>query len=148
MEPVTDHLNTEPATDHLNTEAVTSAGRMEIWHHDYNLDKKDNLATVPAIPAVFGIFAIVHGQPVNCRFIGSSDNLQAAVKELFENPPGANLKKFMQGPWIQLLVYEPMPGADAAVRQKAEEDWTTRHQPAIDENGGYPGYYSNGKKDL
>jgi len=117
----------------------------EIWHKDYNLDKKDNLSQLPHEAAVFGVFAIVHDQPVNCRYIGSTDDLQSAIKALFEEPPGPGLKKFMQGPWIQLLSFELMPGATVEERQKVREEWTRKYQPAIDEDGGYPGYYGNGK---
>ena len=45
---------------------------LTIYHKDYNLDKKDNLEEVPESPAVFGIFAIIHEKPVNCRYIGEA----------------------------------------------------------------------------
>lgn len=110
--------------------------QLTVYHKDYNLDKKDNLDSVPEKPAVFGIFAIIHEKPVHCRYVGQADNLRAAVKDLFENPPTDGLKEYMQGPWIQMLVYEEMESEDD--RKKAVEDWTKEHDPKCDEKGEYP----------
>ncbi|MCP4157186.1 MAG: hypothetical protein GY757_56265 [bacterium] len=112
------------------------AENLEIFHKEYNLDKKDNLDTLPEEAAVFGIFAIIHEKPVHCRFIGESDNLQKAVRDLYENPEGEGFKKFMQGPWIQMLSYELTAEEDA--RKKAVEDWTKEHTPKCDDDGEYP----------
>ncbi len=109
---------------------------LEIFHKDYNLDKKDNLDTLPEGGAVFGIFAIIHEKPVHCRYIGETDNLQKAVRELFENPGDEGFAKFMQGPWIQMLSYELMEDADE--RKKAADEWTKKHTPKCDEKGEYP----------
>jgi len=107
-----------------------------VYHKDYNLDKKDNLADIPAEAAVFGIFAIIHEKPVNCRYIGETENLQQAVRDLFEKPEGEGMTKYMQGPWIKMMLYEKM--ADAEARKKAVEDWTKEHKPKIDDQGEYP----------
>jgi len=112
--------------------------QLEIFHKDYNLDKKDNLETLPEEAAVFGIFAIIHEKPVHCRYIGEAANLRAKVKDLFENPGDEGFAKFMQGPWIQMLVYELMPDASEDDRKKAAEDWTKKHEPKCDEKGEYP----------
>jgi hypothetical protein len=122
-------------------EAVRTLTGLEIWHRDYNLAAKDNLHELPAAEAVFGIFGIVHGQPVNCRYVAQATNLQQAVKELFENPPEGGMKKFMQGAWIQMLQYELMPGSSVAEREKVAAEWALRQKPNIDEDGDYPGYY-------
>ena len=122
-------------------ETMTQPVQLEVWHARFNLDGKDNLQELPQESAVFGIFGIVHEAPVNCRYVASTDNLQQAVRELFENPPGKGMEKFMQGPWIQMLVYELMPGAPAHVMQQAAQEWQEKHQPKIDEEGEYPGYY-------
>jgi hypothetical protein len=110
----------------------------EIFHKEYNLDKKDNLDTLPEGEAVFGIFAIVHEKPVHCRYVGQAANLQKAVRELFEKPEGEGFAKFMQGPWIQMLVYELMPDSSEEDRLKAVEEWTKTHEPKCDEKGEYP----------
>lgn len=110
--------------------------QLTVYHKDYNLDKKDNLDSIPEKPAVFGIFAIIHEKPVHCRFIGQSDNLRKAVRNVFENPQTEGLKKFMQGPWIQMLVYKEIESEEE--RKKAEEDWKKEHNPKCDEKGEYP----------
>lgn len=120
---------------------TTNLVKLEVFHKDYNLDKKDNLSELPGEKAVFGIFAIVNDEPINCRYIGETENLQASIKNLFENPSSEGLKKFMQGPWIQMLVYEVMEGSSKEDRQKIIEEWNQLHNPKIDEEGEYPGYY-------
>ncbi len=110
--------------------------QLNVYHKDYNLDKKDNLDTVPAEAVVFGIFAIIHEKPVNCRYVGETTNLRQAIRDLFEKPEGEGMKKFMQGPWYKLVLYEPMPAEED--RKKAVEEWTKKHIPKIDEKGEYP----------
>jgi hypothetical protein len=117
--------------------------KLVIWHKDYNPDKKNNLDDVPGGKAVFGIFGIVNEEPVNCRFVGETENLHKSIKGLFENPEGEGLKKFMQGPWIQILQYEIMEGSSQEERKKAVEAWTEKYKPGIDNEGEYPGYYDN-----
>ncbi len=112
--------------------------QMEVFHKEYNLDKKDNLDTIPEAKAVFGIFAIIHEKPVHCRYIGETENLRQAVKDLFENPGDEGFAQFMQGPWIQMLVYEEMADAAEEDRKKAVEEWTKEHTPKFDEKGEYP----------
>ncbi|HLP45084.1 MAG TPA: hypothetical protein VK186_16215 [Candidatus Deferrimicrobium sp.] len=112
--------------------------QLEIFHKDYNLDKKDNLETLPEGEAVFGIFAIIHEKPVHCRYIGQTATLRKTIKDLFEHPGDEGFAKFMQGPWIQMLVYELMPGSSEEDRKKAAEDWTKKHTPKCDEKGEYP----------
>lgn len=115
--------------------------RTVIWHNHFNLDKKDNLGQLPDDAAVFGIFAIVNDEPINCRYTGETADLRKTIKDLFENPPGAGMKAFMQGAWIPMLLYERMPGSLPGERQKVAEHWTQKYKPGIDEDGEYPGYY-------
>lgn len=122
-------------------ETAKTIVKFEVWHKDYNLDKKDNLIEVPTEKAIFGIFGIVNEEPINCRYIGESENLREAVKDVFENPQSEGMKKFMQGPWIQMLVYELMPDSTKEDREKAVEEWKQKHDPKIDGDGEYPGYY-------
>jgi hypothetical protein len=111
---------------------------VNVCHKNYNLDKKDNLDTLPTQPAVFGIFAIIHEKPVHCRFVGETDNLQQAIRDQFEKPEGEGMKKFMQGPWYKWVTYELMPEASPEDRKNAVEKWTKEHNPKIDEKGEYP----------
>jgi hypothetical protein len=114
--------------------------KKEIFHKDYNLDKKDNLGELPESPAVFGIFSIIHEVPVHPRYVGATDNLRKSVKEVFENPEGEGLKKFMQGPWIQIMCYEELPDSSEEDRKQKEEEWIKRYDPKITDEGEYPEY--------
>jgi hypothetical protein len=122
-------------------EAIQTLTKLEVWHKDYNLGKKHNLDSLPTEKAVFGLFAIVNDEPINCRYIGEAENLQVAITGLFEKPEHTGLKKFMQGPWIQMLLYELMPASSSGERQKAAGEWVQKYKPNIDEEGEYPGYY-------
>ena len=115
--------------------------RLEIWHKKYNLDKKDNLKEIPTESAVFGIFGIVDEQPVNCRYVGETENLRETVVGLFENPREEGMGKFMQGSWVQMLVYETMPNSSKGDREKAAAGWKDNYGPKIGNDGEYPGYY-------
>ncbi len=112
----------------------------EVYHKDYNLDKKDNLDNLPEGPAVFGIFGIIHEIPIHPRYIASTDNLRKAVRKVFENPEGEGMRKFMQGPWIQMLCYELLPGTNEEDRKTKEAAWTSEYKPRINDEGDYPEY--------
>lgn len=115
--------------------------RKKVFHRDYNLDQVDNLEELPAEKAVFGLFGIVDEKPINCRFIGESENLKESIQGLFEKPPTEGMTKFMQGPWVQMLMYETMVEATQEERQEVVDEWVNQYQPKIDEQGEYPGYY-------
>jgi hypothetical protein len=115
--------------------------KMEILHRDYNIYNKDNLDEIPAAKAVFGIFAIVNDEPANCRYTGMTEDIQRTVKDLFENPADERIKKFIRGPWIKMLQYKLMPVASEEEMLQEEREWARRHNPGINEEGEYPGYY-------
>ena len=114
--------------------------KMEVWHKDYNIDKKDNLNELPEEPAVFGIFGIIHEVPVHPRYVASTDNLRKAVKDVFENPVGEGMTKFMHSPWIQMLCYELMPDSTEEQRKEKEEEWIKEYEPKVTDEGEYPEY--------
>jgi hypothetical protein len=112
----------------------------EVYHKNYNLDKKDNIDELPEEPAVFGIFGIIHEVPIHPRYIASTNNLRQAVRDAFEKPQGEGMIKFMQGPWIQMLCYELLPGLTEVERKTKEEAWINEYKPGINDDGEYPGY--------
>lgn len=112
-----------------------------IWHKDYNLAQQDSLAGLPGERSVFAIFAMIDDEPVNCRYVGESENLALSIRELFENPGVGGIGKFMQGPWIKMVKYELMPGSSKEDRVQAADKWTLKYKPGIDGDGDYPGYY-------
>ncbi len=124
----------------MNPTFDESVVKLEVFHKDYNLDKKENLDELPDQPAVFGIFAIIHNTPIHPRYVGSGDNLRKAVREVFEKPNSEGLKKFMQGPWIQMLCYDLMPNSTEEERKKKEEEWIKIYEPKITDEGEYPEY--------
>ncbi len=114
--------------------------KMEIAHPDFHIDKKNNLDEVPQVPAVFGVFGIINETPVHSRYVASTDNLQLAVRNLFENPAGEGMKNFMQGNWVQMLCYEPLEGMTEAQRSEREQKWIEEYKPAVNPDGEYPRY--------
>lgn len=110
-----------------------------VFHKDYNLDRKDNIKLIPTDPAVFAICAIIHEKPVHCRYVGEAENLQQAIRNLFEKAGEVSegFAQFMHGPWIQRIVFELMPDSSPEDRQKAVEEWITKYNPRCDEKGEY-----------
>lgn len=110
---------------------------MEIYHRAYNLDAKDNLDLLPYGPAVYAIFALINGRPVNCRHVGHCWNLREAMRGHFERETDAGLRTFMQGPWIKLLLFEQMPSDDEGTLQRRAQEWVRLYQPYCDQRGEY-----------
>jgi hypothetical protein len=48
--------------------------KFEVWHKNFNVDKKDNLLELPTEKALFGIFGIVDEEPINCRYVSEVEN--------------------------------------------------------------------------
>jgi hypothetical protein len=124
-------------------ETTTGVKRMVVYHGSFNLTGKDNLEELPAEKAVFGVFGMVGGEGVNCRYVGETENLRQAVRTLFEDAGDSGLKKFMQGGWIQMVQYELMADATQAAMERVAGSWTLLYKPLVDEEGEYPGYYDN-----
>ncbi len=120
---------------------VATLTRTEIYHKNYNLDKKENLDELPTGKAVYGVFAIVRDEPTNCRYVAETSNLRRSIHRHFEEESNEGLKKFMQGPWIPMLVYEILPESKKAERQALVQRWQEQHNPKCDIDGEYPGYY-------
>lgn len=115
--------------------------QQEVYHREFNLSQKDNIDELPHGKAVFGIFGIVDNAPINCRYVGTAENLREAVKTLFEQEVDKGLQMFMQGPWIQMLQYQLMDEASEDTIQREVNSWKERFDPKVDEAGDYPGYY-------
>ncbi len=124
----------------MNPQFKENVVKMEVYHKDYNIDKKDNLGELPEEPAVFGIFGITHETPVHPRYVGSTDNLRRSVRDVFEKPESEGLKNFMQSPWIQMLCYELLPNATEEERKQVEDEWIREYDPKVTEEGEYPEY--------
>ncbi len=112
-----------------------------IWHREYNLAAKHNLPELPPEAAVFGVFAVMNGEPVHCRYIGPAANLREAVTALYESPESEGLRQFMQGPWIKIVQYHLLPGSSEEERAQLAREWSEVYNPMVDISGDYPGYY-------
>lgn len=124
----------------MNSTSKNNVSKQEVFHKDYNIEGKDNLNELPEKPAVFGIFAIIHETPVHPRYIGTTDNLRKTIKDIFENPKGEGLRKFMQGSWIQMICFELIPGLTEEEKRIKENFWIDEYRPGVQENGEYPEY--------
>jgi hypothetical protein len=109
--------------------------RTEIYHPDYSIEHKDNVDLLPPAPATYGLFAIIDDQPVNCRYVGSAENLRAAVRRHFEQEPDLGLRTFMQGPWIKLILYQTANQHSGEATEV--ENWKRRYQPSCKPDGEY-----------
>jgi hypothetical protein len=118
----------------INLEGQEGISRLVLQHKDFNLDKKDNLDSLPAQAAVYAVCGRVNGQPVNARFVGATDNLLAAVKAHYSDAePNEQLKLFMRSIKIKELLFKPMPGVDAPAAKETLEAWEKTFQPECNE---------------
>lgn len=115
---------------YVMAEAQTGITDLVLLHKDYNLDKKDNLDEIPALPAVYALCGRVNGQAVNARHVGSTDNLQSAVKAHFsDKETNECLRNFMQSIKIKMLVFQTMPGTTENERQEIKQQWDNKMTP-------------------
>jgi len=117
-----------------------SVVKLEIFHREFNIDNKDNLSEIPDKPAVFGVFAVINDTPVHPRYIGSCENLQKKVRELYESPNSEGLRKFMQEEWIQMLCYEIVDNLTSEQLLEKERKWISFYKPGVDSDGEYLEY--------
>lgn len=113
---------------------------LEIFHKDFNIDSKHNIDQLPELPAVYGIFGIIHQTPVHPRVISSTNNLRQAIKEAYENPQNEGLKNFMQTSWIQMLCYEMVTHLSDDERKEKQDAWINEYKPSVKDDGEYPEY--------
>ena len=91
-----------------------------------------NLNDLPKKKAVYAIFAQEKetGEPINCRYVGETDNLEERTKAHFsKEEQNKCLKKFMQSKKIKLMKYELMPSSTKEERMKKEKEWIKRYDP-------------------
>ena len=101
-----------------------------IYKSGNNLDKIDNLDSIPEKEAVYGIFGRINGRPANCRHIGETANLRNAIKMHFaENESKECLKQFMQSIKIKTINYELLPGSNSEERLAILRKWKEEFNP-------------------
>lgn len=102
---------------------------------DNNLDGKDNLDSLPDLPAVYAICGRVNGKPANPRYIGETSNLREAVSKHFDRSETGDggchecFKEFILSIKIKELVYSLMPDSSQEDRLIAKKEWETKYKP-------------------
>lgn len=94
-----------------------------------NLDRID-IDNLPERKAVYAIFARDKdtGEPINCRYVGETDNLKERTKAHFQvDELNSCLKEFMQSIKTKLLLYELMPNSLKDDRLGKEKRWVGKY---------------------
>jgi len=116
--------------NYIEVDAQAGTEQLVIHHHEYNLDKKDNLDSLPAEPAVYAICGRVNGQPVNARYVGTTTNLAAAVKAHYlDTETNEGLLQFMRSIKTKTLVYKVLAAATEQERENAGTEWENKFNP-------------------
>ena len=93
---------------------------------DVDLDK------LPGKEAVYAIFVQSREtkKPVNCRYVGETDNLMERIKAHFSiREQKERLKSFMQSDIKKLMIYELMPNSTKEDRLMVEKKCIGSYQP-------------------
>ncbi|MFO8234404.1 MAG: GIY-YIG nuclease family protein [Bacteroidales bacterium] len=96
-----------------------------------------NLDDLPQRKSVYAIFAQSKDnlEPINCRYVGETDNLEERTKVHFNEEKEQNecLKEFMQSSKTKIMIYELLPNTDKQERLKKEESWIKLYKPKCNE---------------
>ncbi len=92
---------------------------------------QSNFSELPTSEAVYAIFAADKSNtPINCRYVGETNNLSRRTGEHFDtNEENECLKEFMQSDKTKILVYELMINSDDKERLNAEKEWIAELVP-------------------
>lgn len=96
-----------------------------------NLSEID-LNELPIRKSVYAIFASNKetGNPINCRYVGETDNLQERTKAHFsDQEQNECLKVFMQSTKTKIMIYEVMPNSEKKERLEKENEWIENYNP-------------------
>jgi excinuclease UvrABC nuclease subunit len=91
-----------------------------------------DLDELPKRKSVYAIFASDKqtGKPINCRYVGETDNLQERTKTHFSKEEQNDcLKEFMQSDKIKIMIYELLPDSDIDERLEKENEWIEKYNP-------------------
>jgi hypothetical protein len=103
---------------------------------DNNIDRMDNLDTLPEAPAVFAICGRVNGQTANPRYVGTTDNLRQTIKQCFE-PHSKFLpdcvRQFVLSIKTKELVYETIQNFSPEENHKRKKSWEDKFKPQCNE---------------
>lgn len=117
---------------YIAIEDQAGINRVVLFQKDNNLDGKDNLDTLPELPAVYAVCGRVNGKPANPRYIDVTENLKQSVKMHFDGSQPAVtecFREFMLSIKIKELVFKLMPEASEEERAVAKENWEKQFKP-------------------
>lgn len=91
-----------------------------------------NLSDLPKRKAVYAIWAQSQDskEPINCRYVGETDNLEERTKAHFsKSEKNECLKKFMQSDKTKMMIYKLLPNSDKEKRLEKEKEWIADYKP-------------------
>lgn len=91
-----------------------------------------NLDDLPKKKSIYTIFARDKEtlKPINCRYVGETDNLEERTKAHFtSSEQNECLKEFMQSSKIKMMIYELLPYSDKKDRLAKEKEWIRNFNP-------------------
>ncbi len=94
-----------------------------------------NLDNLPESPAVYAFWAKSEkSQPINCRYVGQTDNLRRRIKEHFSNSSHNEcLKEFIDSGKAIILEYMEMVDSTEHRRLNTEKEWIFLRSPKCNE---------------
>ena len=118
----------------LDVSLVEGMQTMQLFSKETNLDGLDNLATIPASPAVYAICGRVNGKPANPRFVGATMNLREAVIAHFgDDEKDSCLQAFLHSIKLKDLVFEIISEPSPAVLEAKAGQWKETLKPVCNE---------------
>lgn len=119
---------------YIQPDDAATMERIFLQHREYNLDKKDNLASIPTQAAIYAICGRVNGQPANARFVGATANLQAAIQHHYTDAETDDcLKTFMRSIKSKELLYRLVSDESEEEIAALAEDLKRKFRPACTE---------------
>jgi excinuclease UvrABC nuclease subunit len=97
---------------------------------------KVDLDKLPEKEAVYAIFTQDREEkkPINCRYVGETDNLMARAKAHFSiREQNKRLKSFMQSDRTKIMLYELMPDSTKEDRLMVEKKCVSSYRPEYNE---------------
>ena len=121
---------------YLDISQYPDSKRTILHEKDNNLDKEDNLDSLPEEAAVYAICGRVNGQVANTRHVGETKNLKRTIRECF-NPNSGILsdcvREFVLSIKTKELIYEVASGLSEEQRVEKKNNWEKQFKPQCNE---------------
>ncbi len=78
-----------------------------LMHRDYDIEKRNTLDQLPSKPGIVAICGRVNGRLANCRMVRLTDDIQLAVKKLYDDSEADScLMAFMRSIKTKVALYK------------------------------------------